>query len=175
MELKLACGDLILRSYAPADRDVLVRLGDNWNVSKWLMNAFPHPYRIEHADAWIAAAAAETPQMNLAIAREGALLGGVGLKPLADVHAGTAEIGYWLGEPYWGQGIVSRAVARMVEYAFDELLFVRLQAGVFAGNDASMRVLEKNGFVREGVLRKHVRKDGVIRDAVLYAKLRNPD
>lgn len=173
--MELACDDLVLRSYVTADRDSLALLGDNRNVSKWLMNAFPYPYRLEHADAWIAFAAAETPQMNLAIVRDGTLLGGIGLKPLADVHAGTAEIGYWLGKPYWGQGIVGRAVRCMVEYAFDELLFVRLQAGVFAGNAASMRVLEKNGFVREGVLRKHVRKDGVITDAVLYAKLRNPD
>lgn len=172
--MRLGRGDLILRTYDPGDREALVALGDNINVAKWLANLFPHPYRLEDADEWIAAASRETPQENLAIVRDGELVGGVGVKPMRDVHAGTGEIGYWLGEPYWGRGIATRALGMMVEYAFDELLFVRLQALVFAGNAASMRVLEKNGFVREGVMRKHVRKNGVITDAVLYAKLRNP-
>ncbi|MCD8139506.1 MAG: GNAT family N-acetyltransferase [Planctomycetaceae bacterium] len=169
------CGDEIrLRPFAREDRESLVRLGNNHNVSKWLANLFPHPYTLEDADAWIAHNLDGSVRYNFAIEVRGEMAGGIGLKPMADVHAGTAELGYWLGEPYWGQGVATTAVAAISAYGLDELLFVRLQAEVFAGNNASMRVLEKNGFVREGVLRKHIRKNGVISDCVLYARLRNP-
>lgn len=173
--MRFDCGDGIgIRPFGRDDRDALVRLGNNYNVSKWLANLFPHPYRLEDADAWIALNMGDTSRYDYAIDVRGELVGGIGLMPMADVHAGTAELGYWLGEPYWGQGIMTRAVAAMTTYGLDELLFVRLQAEVFADNLGSMRVLEKNGYVREGVLRKHIRKNGVIMDSVLYARHRNP-
>ncbi len=173
--MTIECGDgLRLRPFAWEDREDLVRLGNNYNVSRWLANLFPHPYTLEDADVWITNNLDGTVRHNFAIELWGELAGGIGLRPMADIHAGTAEIGYWLGEPYWGQGIMTRAVAAMSSYGLDELLFVRLQAEVFAGNMASMRVLEKNGYVREGVLRKHIRKNGAISDCMLYARLRNP-
>lgn len=173
-EIRLRDGDLILRSFTPGDRECLQRLGDNPRVSRTLANHFPSPYTLGDADAWIAATAAETRRCNFAVEWKGDFVGGIGLMPMTDVHSGTANFGYWLGEPYWGKGLTTRAVAAILPYAFDELLFVRLQAIVFAGNAPSMRVLEKNGFIREGVLRKHVTKNGAVTDAILYAKLRNP-
>lgn len=166
-------GDVVLRRFAPGDREALVRLADNPKVSRYLANRFPHPYTADDADAWIALAGGETRLCNFAVEWRGELVGGAGLIPLSDIHSGTAEIGYWLGEPYWGRGIATGAVALLTAYALDELLFIRAQAEVFAENAVSMRVLEKNGFVREGTLRKHIRKDGVIHDAVMYARLRN--
>lgn len=171
--MELRDGELLLRRYRPGDREALALLANNPEVSRYLMDAFPHPYSLADADAWIAAASAEARLCNFAVEWEGRFAGGIGLQPMADVHSGTSLVGYWLGEPYWGGGLASRALRLITAYAFGELLFIRLQAGVYDGNSASMRVLEKCGYTREGVLRKHVRKNGVIMDAVLYAKLRN--
>ena len=169
---RLEDGVVMLRRYRPEDRERLAELGDNPNVSRFLANRFPSPYRLEDADAWIAVSASETRPCSFAIEYQGRLAGGIGLEPMRDMHAGSAELGYWLGEPYWGRGLAARAVRLVADYAFDELLFIRLQAIVIDGNAASMRVLEKSGFVREGILRKHVRKNGVVRDAHLFARVR---
>lgn len=166
--------DLKLRRFRPEDRVALARLADNPNVSRYLKDRFPSPYSLSDADTWIALAKAESRPCNFAIEWRGELIGGIGLEPMDDINSGTAEVGYWLGEPYWGKGLAARAVALLIPIAFEEHLFIRLQAQVFSENTASMRVLEKNGFVREGVLRKHARKRGAIHDQVLYARLRNP-
>ena len=89
-----------------------------------------------------------------------------------DVERVSAEIGYWLAEPLWNRGIVTEAVAAITERAFRELEVVRIQAAIYAWNPASMRVLEKCGYVREGVLKKSVWKDGNLVDSVMYARLR---
>ena len=171
--MQLHDGDLLLRPFGEQDRTRLPQLADNPNVSRFMALRFPHPYRQEDADSWLRLTAEETRICNFAVAWRGELVGGIGLKPMDDLHSGTSEIGYWLGEPYWGKGLITRAVKTLLPYAFDELLFIRLQALIFVENLASQKVLEKNGFAREGVLRKHLRKNGVISDAVLYAKLRN--
>ena len=85
------------------------------------------------------------------------------------MFSGAAEFGYWLGEPYWGRGIATAAARAMVGFAFSAFPWVRLEAGVFEWNQASMRVLKKAGFEREGVLRQSVRKDGQFLDRVMYA------
>ncbi len=172
--MRLISGDLALRPFQLSDRDTLVRLADNPRVAQYLAARFPHPYRESDADAWLEIAKTETRICNFAIEWQGAFVGGAGLVPLADIYSGTSEVGYWLGEPYWGKGLMTRAVALLTQYAFDELLFIRLQANVLEGNAGSMRALEKNGYVREGIMRKHARKNGVIFDVALYAKLRNP-
>lgn len=172
--MQIIADGVILRHFFPSDREALVRNANNINVSKWLTDKFPHPYRLSDADSWIAQAATETRQCNFAIEWQDKLVGGIGLEPMTNVHSGTAGIGYWVGEDYWGMGLATRAVAAMLPYALDDLLFIRVQALVFKDNLPSMKVLEKNGFAREGTLRKHIRKNGVITDAVLYAKLRNP-
>lgn len=172
--MRMESGDIAIRNYRNDDREQLAGIADNPNVARHLANRFPHPYTLADADAWLALTGLETRPCNFAIEWRGELAGGIGLDPLSDIHSGTAELGYWLGEPYWGKGLASRAVGLLLPYAFGELFFIRLQAKIFAENRASMRVLEKNGFVREGVMRKHISKNGIVSDAVLYAKLRNP-
>lgn len=167
--------DLILRPYRPGDRDDLVRLADNPSVSRGLADRFPSPYRPEDAEAWIGLTSAEERPVNFAAVWQGTFVGGAGLIPLADVNRQTAEFGYWLGEPYWGRGLGSRAAALLAAYAFEEFSFIRLQANVFAWNQASMRVLEKNCFKREGILRKHITKNGRVMDAIIYARLRDDE
>ncbi|MCC8165781.1 MAG: GNAT family N-acetyltransferase [Planctomycetes bacterium] len=174
MQYRFQDGDVVVRPYEEKDRADLPRLGNNPAVAEYLSMVFPHPYTDKEAADWLEVTAAQNPVMDFAIEYRGALAGGIGLKPLVLDHSGTVELGYWLGQEYWGKGITTRAVALIMPYALDELLYIRVHALVHTPNLASCRVLEKNGFVREGVLRKFVRKNGVIRDAFLYARLRNP-
>lgn len=109
-----------------------------------------------------------------AIEIDGEAVGGIGVEPGEGIYARSGRFGYWLGEPFWGRGIMTAAVRATVEHAFTNLDLVRLEAPVFAWNPTSMRVLEKCGFEREGVLRNSVLKDGELIDAVLFAKLRDP-
>ncbi len=109
----------------------------------------------------------------LAIDVDGVAVGGIAVTLLDDVYRRTAEIGYWLGEPFWGRGIVTDAVAAVVPVVFERFAIVRLQAGVFANNPASMRVLQKCGFVREAVLRDAITKNGVVMDEVMHARFRD--
>jgi len=164
-------GDLMLRPFRQDDREALAKLADNVNVSKYLTDRFPNPYSLADADCWIAKVSSEDAPQNFAIEWQGQFVGGIGLEPLDDVYRRTAEIGYWLGEPYWGNGLATKAVAMMMDYTFARLQFIRIQAAVFAENKNSAKVLEKNNFVLEAVLRKHITKNGYTQDALLYAKL----
>lgn len=171
--MKLCDGEVGLRPFAPTDREELARLADNPGVAKYL-NFLPSPYTLEEADSWIALTGTENPRCNFAIDWGGRLVGACGIIPGSGVFSGTGDIGYWLGEKHWGKGLATRAAVLLRDYALNELLFVRLQASVFAPNQASARVLEKAGFYREAVLRKYLRKDGQIHDAHLFVRLRNP-
>jgi RimJ/RimL family protein N-acetyltransferase len=168
---RLDCGAFILRGWEETDRDSLVAQANNRNVWRNLRDRFPHPYTENDAEAWLALARAQPDWLNWAIVVDDAAVGCVGLEPLTDVHAGTTHIGYWLGEPYWGRGIMTAAVQAIAGHAFSPLGFKRIETPVFAWNPASMRVLEKCGFVREGVMAKSVLKDGELIDSVLYARL----
>ena len=171
MSARLDCRTSILRPWQDGDRSSLVRFANDRNVWRNLKDRFPHPYTERDADAWLALARANPGRTNWAIEVDGLAVGGVGLEPMADVYARTAHIGYWLGEPYWGRGIMSDAVQGVAALALGELGFMRLEAPVFAWNPASMRVLEKCGFVREGVMHKSVFKDGELIDSMLYARV----
>ncbi len=164
-----------LRPWARGDEDDLVRHADNRAVWRNLTNRFPHPYRRVDAATWIDLnEETEGPPHNLAIVLpDGEAIGGVGLQRLDDLHTRTAEVGYWLGEAYWGQGIATRAARELTSYALREFDFVRLQAGVIAWNPASCRVLEKCGFELESRQRCAVFKDDEVVDLLLYVRLRD--
>jgi RimJ/RimL family protein N-acetyltransferase len=156
-----------------ADKPALVRHADNREIWRNLWDAFPHPYTDADADRWLSFAAADpSPQGTYAIEVAGEAAGTLSLERREDVERYSAEIGYWLGESYWGRGIVSEAVGRVTAAALAEPDLVRVFAPVFAWNRRSMRVLERNGFVREGVLRRAGYKDGVVLDRVVYARTR---
>ena len=170
MELKLS--RCTLRSWRRGDEASLVRYADNRNVSRNLKDRFPSPYTAADAEAWITYASGQRPATSLAIAVDDAVVGGIGIDVGADVFRRSAEIGYWLGEPFWGRGIATEALGAMTEYAFEHFDICRLEAGVFEWNPASMRVLEKNGYVLEGRARLGIVKDGRIGDRLLYALVR---
>jgi RimJ/RimL family protein N-acetyltransferase len=112
-------------------------------------------------------------ETNFAISTAEELIGGIGFKLFQGVHRQTAEVGYWLGEPFWGKGIMTTTVRAMTEYIFSTYDLVRIQAGVFESNPASARVLEKAGYQYEGRLRKHVSKADTLQDLLLFALLRD--
>jgi RimJ/RimL family protein N-acetyltransferase len=137
-----------------------------------MRDAFPSPYTLDDAHRFIAMATGHSPNIFLAIVVGGMAAGGIGIRPLDDVYRKTAEIGYWLAEPFWGKGIVTDAVRALVPVAFERTGAKRIQAGIFSNNPASMRVLEKSGFTREAVHRNTITKNGLVMDEVLYVRFR---
>jgi RimJ/RimL family protein N-acetyltransferase len=116
---------------------------------------------------------AQPAESHFAIATPEELIGSIGFHPQEDVHRRSAELGYWLGQEYWGRGIASAAVPVVVSHAFEDFDLLRIFAYVFQGNVASEKVLEKAGFLCEGTLRQSVYKQGRVLDQKLYAVLRD--
>lgn len=171
--MKLPFDNYFIRSWTMDDVDSLAKYANNRNIWINLRDAFPHPYTREDARYWIQYALAHKPETLFAIATEAEAIGGIGLHPQPDVHRLTAELGYWLAEPFWGRGIMTRAVVAITEWAFANLNLVRIFASAYHTNAASARVLEKAGYTFEGRLRKSVIKDGKIYDQLLYAALKD--
>lgn len=169
--MHLGCGSCIVREWRDSDREALVRFANNRGIWRNLKDRFPHPYTAADAEGWLALNRTNPERTGWAIEVDELSVGGIGLLPLADVHLRTAHIGYWLGEPYWGRGIMTDAVRAVSDAALGRLGFLRLEAPVFAWNPASMRVLEKCGYECEGVMRKSVIKDGEVIDSMLYARV----
>ena len=167
MELKLS--RCTLRPWRAGDEPALVRYANNRNVSGNLKDRFPFPYTAADADAWIAHASAQTPLGNFAIVVDGGAAGGVGIELGQDVFHKSAEIGYWLGEPFWGRGIATEALTAVTRYAIETHRLTRVYALPFAWNTPSCRVLEKAGFTLEARLRRSALKDGLITDQMQYA------
>ena len=173
--IEIPCGPAVLRTFRPDDAPSLAANADNRAIWLNLRDQFPHPYRIADAERYIAAVRARPRPTSLAIAVDGVAVGSVSLRPGEDVERLSAELGYWLGEPYWGRGIVTAAVRAMTAHAFERLELVRVFAVPFVRNPASCRVLEKAGYVREGRLRRSAVKEGVLLDQDLYAMVRADD
>lgn len=169
--MNLAFGAYVIRSWRPGDEAPVQRYADNRKIWINLRDAFPHPYTLEDARDWIAFASGRDPEWAFAIATPEEAIGGIGLDPGSDVHRGSAELGYWLGEPFWGRGIATAAVRALSAWAFAHRPIHRIHAGPFARNQASVRVLEKAGYRREGLLRRSVIKDGRLEDQVVLALL----
>jgi ribosomal-protein-alanine N-acetyltransferase len=170
MELKLQT--CTVRSWDWRDRDAIVRHANNRNVWINLRDRFPHPYTIDDSRRWLESVVGLEPETNFAIAVADEAVGGIGFTVQHDVARSSAEIGYWLGEAFWGRGITTEALIAVTNYAFSNYDVCRLYAHVFAWNDASARVLEKAGYVFEGRMRKAVIKDGQTIDQLMYAMIR---
>ncbi len=169
----LDAGCCQIRPFQPNDRESLVRHANNWRVARNMRDLFPHPYTLVEADKWLTISSQQNPVTKFAIAVDGEAVGGIGLTLQEDVYRRSAEIGYWLGESFWGQGIVTAAVRALTHFAFDKFDLTRIFANVFAWNPASGRVLKKAGYLREGVMRQSVFKEGQMIDAFLYAITRD--
>jgi RimJ/RimL family protein N-acetyltransferase len=155
------------------DADAVVRHANNANVARQLRDRFPHPYLRVHAVAFMKAAVSAADASNLAIAVGDEAVGAIGYVAGTDVERYSAEIGYWLGETQWGRGIVTEALMLVTDHLFTTANLLRLFAVPFADNAASIRVLEKAGYVREAILASSSVKEGRPRDQALYARI-NP-
>lgn len=149
----------------------LVTLVDNPNVVKTLSDRFPHPYTIEIARAWLATASTVGRLQTWAITENGSLAGGISLTRREGAQKHSAGIAYWLGEPFWGRGVATQAVSQLLSLAFEDTTLVRIDTTVLAWNAASARVLEKNGFLQEGINRNGILKDGRLVDRLVYARI----
>src|SRR5688572_4856785 len=116
--LLLDVSGCVIRPFQPDDRDAIVRHANNWNVARNLRDRFPHPYTVADAEAWLACAPTQSPATNFAIATAEELIGGISIELQTDVFRRGAELGYWLGESYWGRGIATAAVRAFTPYAF---------------------------------------------------------
>lgn len=170
--MRIECKLCLIRDWQPSDEAPLIAFANNRNVWRNLHHRFPHPYTQADARAWFSMLAALPEPTHWAIEVDGTAVGGIGVDLGEGVFAKSGQFGYWLGEQYWGRGIASEVVRVVSEYVLSHFGLARLEAQVFAWNPASMRVLEKAGFVREGVLRNSVLKEGQLIDQVLYALVR---
>lgn len=170
MELKLE--RCTLRPWRPGDEASLVRHANNRRVWINMRDRFPHPYTAADARIWLGRAAADPRLQSFAIDVDGEAVGGIGIELGTDVARRSAEIGYWLGEPFWGRGIATEAVRAVTAWAFATHDLTRLHAEVFEWNPASRRVLEKAGYACEGRRRRAIFKDGRVIDALAYAIVR---
>lgn len=163
----------VVRSWSFSDAPSLQRYANSRNIWLSLRDGFPHPYTLEDANEFLSRVAQERPETNFAIATSSEAIGGIGLRLGSDVHCKTAELGYWLGEPFWNRGIMSQVATEFTNHAFEVFDLERIYAEPFDNNYASARVLEKAGFHCEGRLRANVFKNNKVLDSFLYARVRD--
>jgi RimJ/RimL family protein N-acetyltransferase len=163
-----------LRAWRADDLHDLVLHPNDPEVPHGLSDRFPHPYTRADAEAFLSGGIVGLRDPVFAIEIDGRACGGIGVRPGTGERAVGAELGYWLGRRYWGQGRMTRAVAVFAPWVMDALALQRLQASVLAFNTASARVLQNAGFVEEGVMRRAVREHGVVHDLRLFARVRTP-
>ena len=161
-----------LRPWRPDDAESLARHANNRKIWLGVRDLFPHPYTIQDAHEFLQRAIGEEPAMKFCIELDGTAVGGIGVHPGQDVYRHTATVGYWLGEQFWGRGIMTEVVIAVTDVCFDNFPLRRISAEVFANNPASARVLEKAGFTFEGRLKNNVMKDRQILDSLLYARIK---
>jgi [ribosomal protein S5]-alanine N-acetyltransferase len=163
-----------LRHFKNGDQESLIENANNIKIFNNVKDIFPHPYTYADASWWIEfCKETDKPATTFAIDIEGEVIGAVGIIIGSDVQRVTAEIGYWVGENYWGKGIAVVALKQMTEYVFQNFPELeRLWAAVFEYNKPSMRVLEKAGYEFEGIRKKAAIKNGVVIGEYVYVKFR---
>ena len=166
---------LILRSFILEDAPEVQKLAGNKDIASTTLH-IPHPYENGMAEEWISKHQEEYEkgeQITFAIVHrdEKYLIGAIGLSGFSEEHE-TAEVGYWIGKPYWNQGFCTEATAAVLKYAFNELKLNRVHARHFKRNPASGRVMQKVGMKYEGCLRQHFKKWGNYEDSEMYGILR---
>jgi RimJ/RimL family protein N-acetyltransferase len=163
----------ILRGWRQGDEVSLQKNANNPKISGCLGDSFPSPYTMEAAVEFVSRKIQQEPILNFALDVNCEVAGAAGIELKADVWRKTAVIGYWLGEEFWGRGIMTEAVKLVTAYAFEKFDFIRIEARVYHINPRSMRVLEKAGYHKEAVLKNSAFKNGEVLDEHIYVILRN--
>lgn len=156
--------EYILRRWKLTDSHSLAKHANNIRIWNNVRNYFPHPYTEKDAKEFIKMTLQDKSPCNFAITVNDEAVGGIGFIQGEDVERLNAEIGYWLGEEYWGNGIMTNALTDMIQYIFTNTDIIRLFTCVFEYNLASMRILEKVGFRKVGIHHKAAVKNGQIID-----------
>lgn len=166
--------DCTIRKWQVEDKYELAQNLNNMKVLNNLRDGLPYPYTEADAEEYILAmlSADKDSTYAFAITADDKVIGSIGVFRRDNIHCRTAELGYYIGEPYWGQGLMTSAVRQICEYVFDNTDIIRIFAEPFAHNIASCRVLEKAGFTMEGVLRSNAVKNGAIVDMKMYALIK---
>lgn len=159
----------ILRPFTINDLNSLVKYANNPKIANNLTDKFPYPYTKENGKKFIEFATKNTPTNIFAIDINGEACGGIGIHPQEDVHRKNAELGYWLGEPFWGNGIITKAIEQIADYGFKNFDITRIFARPYGTNFASQRVLEKAGFILEARFENTLFKNGEFKDELIYA------
>ena len=164
-----------LRKWCIEDAQNLAELLNNKKILDNLRDGLPFPYRVNDAQYYINSMlnADKNSTFAFAIVYDGRVVGSIGVFRQSNIHSKTAELGYYIGEPYWNKGIATNAVKSVCDYVFGNTDIIRIFAEPFARNFASCRVLEKAGFLYEGTLIANAVKNGKIEDMKMYAKIRN--
>jgi RimJ/RimL family protein N-acetyltransferase len=171
----LTYGNIKLRPWKKSDARPLAVIANCKEIADNLRDGFPHPYSVEDAREWLSLAIRYNSDKikYFAIEKDGQLTGSIGFVLKENIYRKNVEIGYFVSKDHWGQGVISIALKLIVPYIFDNFDVVRLYAEPYAHNMASRRVLEKNGFTCEAVLKSYVIKNNVILDSCIYSLLRD--
>ncbi|MCP2029811.1 RimJ/RimL family protein N-acetyltransferase [Flavobacterium sp. HSC-32F16] len=161
--------NLKIRPWNKDDLESLVENANNYEVSKFLRDTFPYPYSHENGIDFINFANIDNPIHLFAIEINNKAVGGIGIKPQADIMRKNAELGYWLGQNYWGKGIISQSIKEVVDFGFKTYDIERIYASTYGTNIASQKVLEKNKFKLEAKIEKNIFKNGEYFDELIYA------
>jgi len=163
--------DIKIRPWKMEDAPDLARSVNNKKIQDNMRDGMPFPYTLADAEEYLSAMRSADPNTTYvwAITIDDVAIGNVGIFRKGNIYRLTAELGYYIAEEYWGRGIVTEAVKQACRYIFEHTDIVRISADPFSWNAGSCRVLEKAGFVFEGLLRQNAIKNGVILDMKLYA------
>ena len=162
-----------IRPWKSEDAGMLATICNNKKIWLNVRDRFPYPYTVGNAIEWITFTLSQKPIQNMAITLNGKIVGSIGVTPKDDVYRKSIEVGYFVGEDYWGNGIASAAVSLIIAYIKNHFDVIRIYAEVFDHNAASMKVLEKNGFHLEGIREKSVIKNNVVMDDHIWVKFIN--
>lgn len=164
--------DIVLRPWQKEDAQPLAAIANNKNIWNNVLDSFPSPYTVMDALQWINRESSATTITKFAIQHQGKLAGGIGMIPFEDVYRCSIELGYFVGEPFWGKGIASKAIATMVGHIQQSRPEItRIFARVYEHNKASMKVLEKNGFALESIQQKAAIKNNKVMDVHMWVKI----
>lgn len=165
--------EISLRPWRMEDLPSILSFAGDREIARWLRDIFPHPYCRKDGEEFLRSCInAGDEEVFRAILADGQVVGSVALTRGTDVYHRSAELGYWLGQPFWGRGIMTRAVGQICLLGFTQWEICRIEAKPYADNSASRRVLEKCGFRLEGILCRSVCKWGEMHDSCIYGLVR---
>lgn len=166
--------DCTIRKWQIDNQYDLAKILNNQKIMNHLRDGLPYPYTVEDAKEYISSMlqANQEKMFAFAISVDEHVIGSISVTRLDNIHYCTGELGYYIGEYYWGKGYATSAVKQVCQYVFEHSDIIRIFAEPFAYNTASCRVLEKAGFIYEGTLHKNAIKNGQVQDMKMYALLR---